>query len=129
MSVLHGFWVSYELTLMPVGVGWRHFAGGVQLCYLFWRQIPSYGGQILAELFFVAGADDYVSYCGPLQKPVQADLRNRLAGFFGYFVQRVYDFIKIFVRDRRALLGGAVQPADFWQWMASTDFSGKPAPP
>src|SRR5580704_14158728 len=114
MSVLHGFGVSYELTLMPVGVGWRHFAGG---------------GQILAQLFFVAGADDYVSYCGPLQKPVQADLRNRLAGFFGYFVQRVYDFIKIFVRDRRALLGGAVQPADFWQRMASTDFSGKPAPP
>jgi hypothetical protein len=33
-SALHEFWVSFELALVPVGVGWRGFAGGVQFRYL-----------------------------------------------------------------------------------------------
>ena len=36
VNALHWFWISYELALVPVGVGWGYFAGGVEFCYLSW---------------------------------------------------------------------------------------------
>jgi hypothetical protein len=60
---------------------------------------------------------------GLLQEPVHGDLRNGFSGFAGDFVEGVHYFVEVFVSDRRALLGSAVQSAYFWEWLAATDFS------
>ena len=49
-----------ELALVPVGIGGVSVAGGVEFGDLFFGEIPADGGEVLAELLFVAGADDDV---------------------------------------------------------------------
>ena len=47
-----------ELALMPIGIDGLLFAGAVECGDLIGAQIPAFGGEILAELLFVAGSDD-----------------------------------------------------------------------
>ena len=47
-----------ELALMPIGIDRLDFAGAVEFCDLIGGEVPAFGGEILAELLFVAGADD-----------------------------------------------------------------------
>lgn len=57
----------HELPLMPIGVGERALAGGVQLGDLLRRQAPADGSQVLLQLRLVAGADDHRRDGRPLQ--------------------------------------------------------------
>ena len=43
---------------------------------------------------------------GPLQQPVQRDLRHALAGFLRHGVQRIHDLVEIFVFHLRPDIGG-----------------------
>ena len=60
-----------ELDLMPVGVGEGLGAGFVQLGYLLGGKVPACGGEVGAELFFVAGSDDKGADGGALEEPVE----------------------------------------------------------
>ncbi len=55
------------MPLVPVGVGWLDFAGGIEFGYLLCGQVPFGCGEVLFELGFVAGADDDGRYGWPLQ--------------------------------------------------------------
>src|SRR6266850_1256061 len=103
-----------ELPLVPIRIRGRHVAGGIQTGDLFASEIPSDGTDVLAALFFVACADDDVGYGRALQEPVQGNLGNGFAGFAGYFVESVDDFVEIFIRNRWAGVGRGsfVQAAD-----------------
>jgi hypothetical protein len=45
-------------------------------------------------LQLVAGSDDHARYRGPLQQPVQSDLRHGLAGLLVDLVQRIDNLIE-----------------------------------
>ena len=49
-----------EAALVPVGIGRRRGAGGVEPGDLLRRQVPADGAEVLAQLLLVAGADDDV---------------------------------------------------------------------
>ena len=55
------------------------------------RQLPADGAQVLAQLLFVARADDHARDRRPLEQPVERDLRHRLAGLLGDRVEGVDD--------------------------------------
>ncbi len=69
--------------LVPVGVRERDGARGVKFGYLFGGQVPAGGGEVCAELLFIAGTDDQRGDRGSLEEPVEGDLGDGLAGFFG----------------------------------------------
>ena len=46
------------LKLEPVGIDGRLLAGSFEFCDLVGGQIPTFGSKILAQLLFVASADD-----------------------------------------------------------------------
>ena len=117
-----------ELALVPVWIRRYDGAGGVQSGNLIGCEIPSGGRKILPQLFFCTRTDDDVRDGGTLQQPVQRDLRNRLSGFLGYFIESIDDFEKILVRNRRALLGRAVQPAYFRQRLIAPNLSRESSP-
>src|ERR1700730_12800845 len=94
-----------KLPLVPVGIGGNLFAREVQSLNLFASQVPPDSAQILPQLFFIASANNDVGDRRPLQKPVQCDLRDRFSGISSNFLQRINNFVKIFVLDRRALFG------------------------
>ena len=98
-----------ESGLVPVGVDGFYGAGGVEFGYLFFGEVPAYRAEILFQLFFVAGADDYVGNGGALEQPVQRDLRYGFADFFGHGVERVDHLVEIFVFHRRAVGAGDFQ--------------------
>ena len=114
--------------LVPVGVDGLGGAGGVEFGDLVFGEVPADGGEILAELFFVAGAHDDVGYGGALQEPVQGNLRNALARFFRDFLDSVHNLIEIFVFDLGAGFGGFVQAGDFGNRASAADFAGKTSP-
>ena len=82
----------------------------------------------MAELLFVAGAQDYAGDGGAAEEPVEGDLWNALAGFFGDGVESVDYSVEVIVGNLRAEVGGFVQAALFGKRMAATDFSGEAAP-
>src|SRR6202050_2325650 len=124
-----GRWVTFfKLALMPVGVRQSYFAGGVQFGYLGRREAPAYGAEILAELLFIARAHDYVRHGGPLQQPVQRDLRDAFAGLLGDAVDRIHYIIYMLVHYRRSEFGSLVQAALFVQRLVAANFSGEAAP-
>ena len=96
---------------MPVRVRVGCLAGRVQRLDLLRRQFPALGSQILSQLFFVARAHDDCRHRGPLQQPVQRDLRNGLTGFFRNFVDCIHHLVQIFIGHRRAHIRGLVQAA------------------
>ena len=65
-------------------------------------QVPADGAEVLPQLLLVARADDDGRDRGPLQQPVERDLRHRLAGLRGDLVERVDDPVEVLVGDRRA---------------------------
>src|ERR1700757_758626 len=117
-----------EAALVPVGICWREMAGGVQFGSLFGGGFPADGGEILAGLFFVASAENYAGDGGAAQDPIEGDLGNALAGFLGDGVDRVHDFVDIFVGDRWAVFGGFVEAAFRGKRVAAANFSGEAAP-
>jgi hypothetical protein len=128
-SALHGDGIALgELALVPVGVDGLGGACGVEFGDLFFGEVPADGTEVLAELFFVACAHDDIGYGGALEEPVERDLRNGLAGFFGDLLDRVHDFVEIFVFDLRAEFSGFVQARNFGDGAVAADFSGDAAP-
>jgi len=113
---------------MPVGVDGRLIGGTIKFSDLFGGEIPAFGSQILAELLLVSGADDDGGNRRTLQKPVQGDLGDGLAGFLGDCVQGVDDVEQVLIRDWRAGLGGDVEAAGFRQRLAAADLAGEAAP-
>ena len=91
-----------ELDLVPVGIGELDFAGFVEFGDLLGGELPAGGGEVGAELLFVAGADDERGDGGALQEPVEGDLRDGLAGLFGDFVEGVDDLVDILPVGRGA---------------------------
>ncbi len=58
-SVLHRRRVALgETGLMPIWVGFRRFAGGIEPRDLLRRQIPADGAEIVLELLFITRSDD-----------------------------------------------------------------------
>ena len=51
-----------KATLVPVGIGRRGGAGGVEPGDLLGGQVPADGAEVLAQLLLVAGADDDVGH-------------------------------------------------------------------
>ena len=76
---------------------------------LIGSKVPTGGVDIFFELFFGSGAYDDAGYTGALKKPVEGDLGNRFAGFPCYEIERIDDFVEIFVFDLRAFVGGFVK--------------------
>ena len=89
--------------MMPIGIDGLLFAGAVECGDLIGAQIPAFGGEILAELLFVAGSDDDRRNGGALQEPVQGDLRDGFACLFRDGVEGVDNLVEIFVGDLRTL--------------------------
>src|SRR5579862_1039904 len=103
-----------EAELMPVGVGSGNGAGVVEPGDLVSCQSPADSAEVLAELLFVASAEDNGGYRRPLHQPVEGDLGNAFVGFERDLVEGVYDSIKVFFGDRRADVASdfTLQPAD-----------------
>lgn len=94
-----------ELGLVPVGVGERNGAGGVELGYLFGGELPAYGGEVLFELLFGTGSDDDGGDGGAAEDPVEGDLGDGLAGLGGDFVEGIDYLVEVFFGDLRAGVG------------------------
>src|SRR5215472_477451 len=83
-----GKWVALgELELMPVGVGDLRLAGGVEFGDLLGCELEVDAGEVGAELFFVACTDDERGDSGAAEQPVERDLWDGSAGFFGHLVE------------------------------------------
>ena len=78
----------------------------------------------MAELLFVAGAENNGGDGGAAEEPVEGDLRDAFAGFFGDGVEGVHYFIDVFIGDWRADVSGFVQTALFGERVATADFTG-----
>ena len=102
-----------ELALVPIRIDGRTVAGFVELRDLLGRQLPADGEQVLAELLFVAGADDDVVYGRALKEPVQGYDWDWLFDFFCHGLERIDDLVQVFVFDLRAEVGSFVQAAFF----------------
>ncbi len=63
------------------------------------RQVPTYGRDVLPQLFLVSRADDQRRHGRPLQQPVQRDLWDRLPGLARDLVEHVDDGVEIFICD------------------------------
>ena len=82
----------------------------------------------MAELFFVARADDHGGDGWPLEQPVDRDLRRGLSGFGRDLVDRVDDAVQMFLVDGWSVVGGVVSPALRGRGLAATDLAGQPSP-
>ena len=69
--------------MMPVRVDARTFAGGVEKFDLIGWEVPADSAEVFFELFFGACADDEAGDGRALQEPVEGDLGDGFAGFFG----------------------------------------------
>jgi hypothetical protein len=56
----------WELTLVPVRVRSRQFAGFIETDDLIGRQIPTHRAKVLAKLFLIPRANDQARNSGPL---------------------------------------------------------------
>ena len=88
--------------LVPVRIGGRSGAGGIQCCDLIGTEIPADGPEVRSQLGFVARADDEGGNRRPLQQPVERDLWNGLAGFPGNLLKRIHNAEKVFIGHLRA---------------------------
>ena len=113
-----------EAALVPIGVGGNEIAGGVELGDLLGREFPAGGGEILAELAFVAGAENNAGDGGAAQEPVERDSGNAFAGFLGDGVDGIHDLVDVLIGDGRTSVGGFVETALLGERMAAADFSG-----
>src|ERR1700733_2567379 len=117
-----------ETALMPIGIGSWPVAGSVELFHLLGRKRPADRAEIVAQLLFVAGADDDAGYGRALQQPIQGNLRDGSARFIGDVVEGIHDLVQIVVVDLWAGVAGLVQPACLRQRLAAADLTGEPAP-
>ncbi len=114
---------------------WCQYGYGIS-GWLAWSSVATCWGvstkarrnQIVAQLLLVARANDHAGDAGLSEQPVQSQLRDALARFGRQRVERVHYFVKILIRNPRALLGGFVQAALFRQGLPATDLSGEPSP-
>ena len=124
----YGVAIGESDALVPIGVGGLGSAGGVEFGDLVFGEVPADGGEVLAELLFIARAHDDVGDGGALQEPIQSDLWNGLAGFFCDFLDGVDDLVEIFVVDLRAGIGGFVEARNFGDGASTADFAGETRP-
>ena len=113
---------------MPVRVGFRPVAGGVEATHLLGRQVPADRAEVVGELFRVARSDDDGADGGSLQQPVEGDLGNALADLSGDLLQSIDHLVDVGVLERRPLVRCGVQPAGLRQRLAPPDLPGQPAP-
>src|SRR5947208_2509583 len=109
--------IAGGLALVPIRIGQRDLAGGIQLADLFGSEIPARGTQILPELLFVASADNDRSDGRALQEPVERYLRNRFAGFVGDFVECIHHAEDVLIGNRRTCISCFREPADIGRWL------------
>src|ERR1035438_3712560 len=83
--------VERSLALVPVRINGRCPAHRVQPGNLLRGEVPPGCAQILSQLCLIASANDHRRDGGPLQQPVERDLRYRLAGLSRHLIQRVHD--------------------------------------
>src|SRR5579863_7390709 len=95
-----------EPALVPIRISGRHRARRIELRDLLGRQVPADRAEILAQLLFIARADQHRRDRGPLQQPVERDLRHRLAGLLRHFFDRIENAEQVVVRHRRPHVGG-----------------------
>src|SRR6185295_10972374 len=119
-----------EPTLMPIWISQRGGAGGIEPGDLVRCQLPANRAQILAQLFFVARTYDDAGNTGPLQQPVQRNLRHRFAGLAGNFIQSIDHLVDLLVGNRRSLVIRelALQTGGWRQRLSSSEFSSQLAP-
>src|SRR6266851_1475278 len=115
-------------TIGPVWIGRGHCAGVVQMGHLLRAEFPTHRAQILAELLLIARTEDHCGDAGPLQQPVDSDLRNRSAGFLRHLIECINHPKEVLVRNWRPETGGHVKMADLRQWLATAKLAGQSAP-
>ena len=94
-----------EAALVPIRIRKLGRAGGIEFCDLLGCQIPADCAEVGAELLLVPRANDEGRDRRAMQEPIECNLRNRLAGFFGDFVNGVDDFVEVFIGHLRADVG------------------------
>src|SRR5262249_55510279 len=78
-----------ELALVPVRINWSALTGRVQTRDLLGGQVPSDCCEVLPQLFFVASANNNVGNRGPLQQPIERNLRDGFVCFLRYLPERI----------------------------------------
>lgn len=93
-------------------------------------EAPADGTEVVKELFFVAGADDEGRDCRAGEEPVEGDLGDGLAGFFGDFIEGIDDGVEVFLRHLGATGDGflVLEAAVFGERLATSDFAGETSP-
>src|ERR1700737_5397593 len=86
----------------PVGIGRRYRARLLQQSHVLGRERPADGAQVLAQLRFVALAEDDRGDGRALEQPVDGDLRHRPSRFFRHLVESVDHAEEAFVVHRRS---------------------------
>ena len=89
---------------------------------------PAQCTQVLPQLRLVARADQHAGHAGPLQQPVDRDLRQRAAGVGGHLVHCVDHAVQPLVVHRRGEGGRLVQPAAGRPGLAAAQPAGEAAP-
>src|SRR5215831_2386769 len=87
-----------KAALMPIGIWQLSRAGGIEFGDLVRGEFPADRAEIGAELLFITCANDERGNGGALEKPVEGDLGDRFAGFFGDFIDDINDFEEVIVR-------------------------------
>jgi len=86
------------------------------------------GTEVLLQLRRITRTDQHAGHRGPLQQPVDGDLRRRLAGLGRHLVHRVDHAVQALVVDRWREAGGLVQAAASGQGLAAAHLAGQAAP-
>src|ERR1700693_286719 len=117
-----------ELSLVPVRIRNLRFTRLIQLGHLFGCECEARRSQVVAQLLFVARADDHGGDGRFPKQPVQSQLRHTLTRFGGKFLERVHDPIKVLILHLRAGISSLVQAAHLRQRLAAADLA-REAPP
>ena len=118
-------------ALVPIGIGQRRGAGGVEPGDLRGGQVPAHRAEVLAQLLLVAGADDHRRHRRPLQAASSARSAARSCRSRGpprRARRRPDRHIRRAPAGRCRSTSLLLQPADLRQRLAAADLAGQPPP-
>src|SRR3984885_5622383 len=117
-----------KAALVPDRIGGLDVARGVELRDLPGRQLPADGADVLAQLLFVARANDETGHGRTAQQPVERDLRRRLAGLLGDAIERVDDIEQAILFVARSGFRNRMGACAGLRRLSAPDFSSELAP-